>query len=124
MDVLLSIKPEFVDKIFLGEKSYEYRKSIFRRKVKRILIYATKPVGLIVGEFEIQAIIEGTPCEIWEQTQKSSGVQKFFFDKYFTGRTKAYAIKIGSIVRYEIPINPYDTLKPFTAPQSFSYIKI
>ena len=32
MKVLLSIKPEYVDKIFSGEKRYEYRKSMFKNK--------------------------------------------------------------------------------------------
>ena len=30
MKVLLSIKPEFVEKIFSGEKRFEYRKNIFK----------------------------------------------------------------------------------------------
>lgn len=32
MKVLLSIKPEFVEEIILGNKKFEYRKSIFKRK--------------------------------------------------------------------------------------------
>ena len=30
--ILMSIKPEYVDKIFSGEKKYEYRKRIVQRK--------------------------------------------------------------------------------------------
>ena len=33
MKVLLSIKPEFAEKIFNGTKKYEFRKSIFKNKV-------------------------------------------------------------------------------------------
>ena len=32
MKVLLSIKPEFAEKIFNGTKKYEFRKSIFKNK--------------------------------------------------------------------------------------------
>lgn len=52
MKVLLSIKPEFVEKIFSGEKRFEYRKSIFKQQnIDTIVIYSTMPVGMIVGEF-------------------------------------------------------------------------
>lgn len=32
MKVLLSIKPEFANKIFEGTKRFEFRKSIFKKK--------------------------------------------------------------------------------------------
>ena len=58
MKALLSIKPEFVSKIFTGEKIFEYRKAVFKRPmVKTVVIYSTMPVGKIVGEFEIEEII-------------------------------------------------------------------
>lgn len=59
MKVLLSIKPEYAQKIFAGEKKYEYRKRIFKRNdVDMIVVYVTKPVGKVVGEFEIAEILE------------------------------------------------------------------
>ena len=40
MRVLLSIKPEFVEKIFSGEKLYEYRKAMFKNvNVSTVVIY-------------------------------------------------------------------------------------
>lgn len=35
MKVLLSIKPEFVEKIFAGEKKFEYRRTIFKKMLNR-----------------------------------------------------------------------------------------
>ena len=53
MKVLLSIKPEFADKIFNGTKKYEYRRSIFKKKeVKTVVVYASSPIQKIIGEFE------------------------------------------------------------------------
>ena len=57
MNVILSIKPEFVEKIFSGEKQYEYRKILFKQKVDTIYIYASRPVSKIVGEFKIDDIV-------------------------------------------------------------------
>jgi predicted transcriptional regulator len=122
VQILLSIKPEFVDKIFSGEKLYEYRKAIFRQNVSKVIIYCTKPVGMIVGEFEVDGVIEDCPKAIWKKTKKHSGVKKEFYTRYFEGRSKGYAIKIGSKIRYDTPVDPYKSQKAFFPPQSFLYI--
>lgn len=124
MKVLLSIKPIFANEIFNGNKKFEYRKSIFKNKdIKTIVVYSTKPIGKIIGEFDIEDIIEDSPSEIWRLTKKYSGIEKHLYIDYFLNRAKGYAIKIGKIKKYESPINPYVDYDNFTAPQSFKYIK-
>lgn len=123
MKILLSIKPEFVEQIFNGNKRFEYRKSIFANKaINSVIIYSTMPVGLIVGEFEISRVLEDTPEKIWEDTEKQSGISKSFYDAYFENRNKAYALKIGKLKKYKVPINPYQIFENFTPPQSFRYL--
>lgn len=123
MKVLLSIKPQFVDEIFSGNKKFEYRKSIFKRNgIKTVVIYATMPIGKIVGEFDIEEILEEHPQELWNKTKEYSGISKIFYDSYFINRDKGYAIKIKSLNKYNVPICPYSTYDKFTAPQSFKYI--
>lgn len=122
MIALFSIKPEYVEKIFSGEKHYEYRKAIFKNNVKKIVIYCTKPVGMIVGEFEIEDILEDCPKSIWKKTKDYSGVSRTFYDEYFSGREKGYAINIGTKRVYESAINPFEVLDSFTPPQSFIYL--
>lgn len=123
MKVLLSIKPEYVDKIFSGEKKYEYRKSLFSREgVTTVIIYATMPVGKVVGEFEIDKILTDTPKEIWKKTQLSSGINQTFFDQYFDGREKAFAIKIANFMIYDEPQHISEIIKRTHPPQSFCYV--
>ncbi len=123
MKVLLSIKPQFVKEIFNGTKRFEYRKAIFKNKdIKTIVVYATMPVGKIVGEFEIDTILVEHPSKIWEKTKMYSGITEEFYDDYFSGRDKAYAIKIKSLNEYSEPICPYINNTNFSAPQSFKYI--
>lgn len=122
MKALLSIKPEYADAIFSGDKVYEYRKVIFRKKVEIIQVYVTKPVGKIVGEFTVDFIISGTPMEIWEKTHLHSGIdEKIYFD-YFHGRNSGYAIKVKNCKKYNEPICPFIEYNNFIAPQSFKYI--
>lgn len=122
MRVLLSIKPEFVREIFAGNKKYEYRKTIFTKNVDKVVVYSTKPEGMIVGEFTVEAILEKEPAELWKETHKVSGITKEFFDQYFAGRKRGYALKISAPVLYERPINPFDLFSSFVAPQSFKYL--
>lgn len=122
MKVLLSIKPEFVEEIFSGKKRYEYRKRVFKREIESVVIYASKPVGKIVGEFTIKSILEESPQGIWDKTQKFSGVSKEFFFEYFGDRDEAYAIEIDKIRIYQEPIDPYQGSEKFVAPQSYKYL--
>ena len=60
MKVLLSINPPYVDKIFNGEKKFEYRRAIFKdNSVDTIVIYSTSPIKKVVGEFKVKAEIGG-----------------------------------------------------------------
>ena len=122
MIALFSIKPEYVEKIFSNEKLYEYRKVIFKKKVRKIIVYSTMPVGMIVGEFDVDGVIADRPNEIWNKTKAVSGVEETFFLRYFQGREKGYAIKIGKKKKYNKPINPKELFDSFTAPQSFVYV--
>lgn len=120
--VLLSIKPEYVNKIFLEEKLYEYRRLIFKKKVETVIIYATSPIKKIVGEFKISEILCETPEKIWEITKDKSGIEKEKFFKYFNSLEKGYAIRIKEIKQYKNPLELIEfNIK--TAPQSFVYLK-
>ncbi|MGN4739043.1 ASCH domain-containing protein [Bacillus cereus group sp. MYBK227-1] len=123
MKVLLSIKPEFVEEIILGNKRFEYRKNIFKRKdISSVVVYATKPFGKVVGEFEIEDIIIDNPDNIWKKTKNHSGITKSYFNHYFAGRQKGVAIQIKEFKKYEEPLDLIDfdsNLK--AAPQSFCY---
>lgn len=123
MKVLLSIKPEFVDEIISGKKKYEYRKSIFKRSdISSVVVYATKPYGKIVGEFEIENILFDDPRNIWNQTKEYSGITKSYFNSYFEGRQKGFAIQIKDFRKYENPLDLYEFDKGLKVPpQSFCY---
>ena len=119
--ILLSINPEYVERIISGEKKYEFRKSVCKRKVDKIIIYSTSPVMKVVGEADIKEILVDNPEKIWAITKKKSGVKKEFFDKYYEGKEEAIAYELEHVVAYENPKKLLDYgIK--TAPQSFCYI--
>ncbi|HID4048460.1 TPA: ASCH domain-containing protein [Pluralibacter gergoviae] len=123
MKVLLSIKPEFVEKILDGTKKFEFRKGIFKNPdVTSVVIYSTMPVGMIVAEFDIADVIEGKPSNVWKKTSRYAGISKQFFDSYFQSKEKAFAIKIGDLKIYEQPRLLNSLGDNVTAPQSYRYL--
>lgn len=119
--ILLSIKPQYVEKIFDGTKKYEYRKTKCKEKVGKIIIYSTAPVMQVIGEAEVEEIIEGTLEEVWERTKKYSGTTYESFCEYYKGKNKAVAYKLKKVKKYE----QTKRLKEFgieVAPQSFVYL--
>jgi predicted transcriptional regulator len=123
MKVVLSIKPEFANKIFDGSKKFEFRKSIFKNKeVKSIIVYASSPVQKVIGEFEIGVIYHQDLETLWSTTKDYSGISKEYFDKYFLNKERGFAIQIKKMKKYrkEKCLKKDFNLHP---PQSFAYIK-
>jgi predicted transcriptional regulator len=121
--VLLSIKPQFAQRIFDGSKQFEFRKKVFsNRSVKKIIVYVTAPIKQVIGEFEIEEIIELEPEQLWEHTKEYSGIQKDYFDAYFDGREIGYAIRIGKTQVYDKPLELQSSFNVKHPPQSFIYL--
>ena len=122
MKVLLSIKPEFANLIFDGTKKFEFRKAIFKNTgIKTVVVYASSPTQKVIGEFEIETIINGHPESLWKQTRNFAGIDEDYFYEYFAEREVGYAIKIKKTKKYRKPL----CLKAdfnLTPPQSFLYL--
>lgn len=122
MNLLMSIKPEFVDKILSCEKLYEFRKSIFKQDVERVFIYSSFPEKKIVGYFEVGEIICKSPAELWDSFSEVSGISEKDFFKYFEGKNEGFAIKIDNLCVFKEFID-MDDYEEFKAPQSFCYVE-
>ena len=121
MKVVLSIKPEFAFKIFDGTKRFEFRKAIFKNtNIKTIIVYASSPVQQVIGEFEIEKIINKDIDALWQLTQDYSGITEDYFYQYFENRADGFAIQIKKTKKYRQPkcLRADYNLVP---PQSFAY---
>ncbi len=124
MYALISIKPKYVSKILSGEKKFEYRKSIFKRKIDRVYIYSSSPEKSIVGYFRFNGYFSNVPTQLWEETKTNSGITEVEFKQYFKGKSLGYALKLNKLVIFKEPINPYMVDSKFRPPQSFKYIDV
>lgn len=125
MNVLLSIKPEFAEKILSGEKQYEFRKTRFRdpSSVERIYLYSSSPIQRIVGQFTLGGITEDKPEKLWEEHGTESGLDsRERFMKYFKGKEMGYALEVTTPLRFSEPIDPWKAADDFRPPVSFEYL--
>lgn len=122
MKVLMSIRPQYVEKIFSGEKVYELRRKIFKKSINTIVVYASSPVMKVVGEINVDSIVVDSPKNIFQRFEDKIGISKDNFFNYFSNTNIAYAIKIGKVIKYPEP----KKLSYFgidRAPQSYIYLK-
>lgn len=119
--ILMSIKPEYVNKIFSGSKKYEYRKIKCKNNPNKIIVYSSYPIKKVIGELIIEEILYDNKEIIWKKTNEYGGIDKKKYDEYFKNKEYAIAYKIKEYIKYDVP----KELKEFNisqAPQSYIYI--
>ena len=121
--ILLSIKPEYVDRILAGTKKYEYRKRLARSSGSVLLIYSTYPIMKVVAKVEILGTICAAPSTLWEQTKSNAGISRKKYREYFHGCKIACAYELGKVEIFDPPRDLSDYNVIF-APQSFLYVDI
>lgn len=121
--VLLSIKPRFAEAILSGQKIFEFRRTLFRRRdIDTVVVYASSPTSQVVGDFKICEVLQQSLDALWVSTRVGGGISREFFDEYFAGRSEGYALKVASPRRYGVPLRLHKDLGISHPPQSFRYI--
>jgi predicted transcriptional regulator len=123
MKVVLSIKPQYANKIFDGTKKFEFRKAIFKNQnVTSVLVYASSPVQKVIGEFEIGEIFNFDLETLWNKTKEHSGITEDYFYQYFADKKRGFAIQIKNKKKFTTPKSLKDDYN-LSPPQSFAYFK-
>jgi predicted transcriptional regulator len=123
--LLLSVRPRYAHAILNGTKTAEIRRQ--RPAVRSgtlVIIYATKPVGAIVGTARISGISSGKPADMWEQYQRSTGVTKAEYEAYLAGAETAYLLFLRRVQRLEplLTLEQIRSATTFQPPQSYRYL--
>ena len=122
--VLLSIRPRFAEAILSGTKGFEFRRRVFRdRDVDTVVMYASRPVGMVVGEFSVRRVLSLHPDALWAAIQHAPGIDKESFDSYFLGCESGHAIEVGAARRYGALVDLKRDLRINHPPQSFQYLQ-
>lgn len=122
--ILLPIHPEFVEKIRTGEKRFEFRTRVpvGLENDPFVLVYATVPVGAIVGYFSVARVLSMPPTVLWERTKDAAGISRKRFRWYFKGRATAHALEIGQWREFVRPCSVADLRGGAATPQSFAFL--
>lgn len=123
--LFLSIKAEFVEKIFNGTKTIELRKSTPKiYKDTLIIIYCTSPVMSIIGTCKVEDLILLEPNELWNKHSKKTGIDKERYFEYYDGKDLAVGIILKDAVKLKkaIPLSKIrSSFSNFHPPQTFRY---
>ncbi|MBU1702407.1 MAG: hypothetical protein KJ970_03690 [Candidatus Eisenbacteria bacterium] len=104
-DVVLSLKPVYAQLILTGRKTVEVRRRFNRKWAgKRAVLYASRPLGALIGEALIADVVSGTPSAIWNEYGKAIGCSIREYENYVTGATEISALILGEILPYISPI--------------------
>jgi len=99
-DAIISIRPEFAEAILNRSKSVELRRRIpATNRGTRLWIYATMPVGSIVGTAVVKEIARGSPTAIWNAYKAHVGLNRTSFFDYYDGADEAVALVLGTVTR-------------------------
>lgn len=118
----MSIHPQYADAILAGTKRVEFRKRRLAQDVSTVVIYATQPVGRIVGTFEVLGHDVAPPAELWNRHSTHAGISVTGYDEYYAQTPAAVGILIGSVQRLSHPRPVTDLHGISRPPQSFSYL--
>lgn len=124
--LFLSIRPEYVEKIFRGEKQVELR----RRRPRScpgdwIAVYSTMPLKELVGIVQVADVRVAHPDSLWRNVRQIAGLSRSDYASYFDGAKRAIGIMLENPILLSTPI-PLDELRQewpdFQPPQGFRYL--
>jgi Uncharacterized conserved protein len=99
-DAIISIHPRHANAILDGAKTIELRRRIPTLSIgTRLWIYATRPVGAVIGMATVSRIVRGNPEELWLEFGDQTGIDRVDFDAYFDGAEVAIGLLLVDVRR-------------------------
>ncbi len=122
-DILMSIKPPYVDLIVSGCKTVEIRKRAVRAPAgARIWIYATSPRQQVVASARLEAVALDTADGIWSAFGERVGIDRREFDAYVGEAEVVAALCLTEVTVLDAPVCPQGEAPAFRPPQSYAFL--
>ena len=124
--LLLSIRPEYAEKIFDGTKKIELRR--VRPRLEEgdlVIVYASSPTKALLGAFEVERVIEKLVINLWNDVEKEAGINLKEFFNYYEGKSIGFGICVKTIQIFHPPVE-LERLRQewsdFRPPQGYRYL--
>ena len=124
--LMLSIRPQYAEKIFQGTKKVELRKvkpNVAKGDI--VFVYISSPVQELYGKFEVERVISKPINELWKIVHQDAGISREEFEHYYRGSSIGYGIYLCAPVIIKRPIGLNDlrhVWKNFYPPQGYKYL--
>lgn len=123
--ILLSVRPRFAQSILAGTKTAEVRRT--RPDIKPgtpVIIYATKPIGAVVGTASVESICDGSPDLLWGEHHDQLDLTKHEFDEYLHESGTAYVLVLNNVCKLteQLTLGDMRESANFRPPQSYGYV--
>ena len=127
LDIVISVKEQYLAMILAGEKKVELRRKTVNVPLgSRVWLYATCPSAQIRAYATVEKITSDSPQVIWRKYHREVGISSEEYDLYMAGASVACAIRLRDVRR----INPELSLaelrkrvKGFHPPQFFKRLE-
>lgn len=90
----MSIHWQYIDKILVGSKQWEFRRRTALKPGDRIWMYGTAPYAAVLGWFEIGNVIELDAVRPDAIIAQQGGLTPQELANYFSGRTVGYGLRV------------------------------
>ena len=117
--ILLSIKPEWAEKIYSGEKTLEIRKSVPRCTFPAVVFLYESGTGLVTGSFTLQGVLH-TASPVYFAKAAAMGLKELT-DYGPDGRGVYHGWAVEKPLRFTVPYT-LASLGIKRPPQSWRYI--
>jgi predicted transcriptional regulator len=105
-DLLVSMKPQYAERILAGSKVIEIRKRFSEKWVGcKAVLYSSSPQKALVGEATVCSVTSGTPADIWSQFHSRLGCTSNEFSSYVGSAIEVSAIELDNVFPYKQPIS-------------------
>lgn len=116
-EIVISIKPQYVELISKKYKNHEFRNYIPKQDVDRLWIYTSTPIKKIEYVLDIDKIVK------YPETIPEDGIGNRDFNTHSNNYSYAYHIKHLHKLKDPIDLVTLQANFNFTAPQSYFYLE-
>lgn len=125
-DIIISIKPRFVERMVSGTKGVEIRRRRMRvAEGDRLWIYSSSPASRVEAVTTVRSITYGGVLELWPRVSALADISVQEYEKYLAGSNSVCAIYLGEVEKLSSPLSLTEIrqgLPGFHPPQFFQRI--
>ena len=125
-NALISIKPQYVEKIITGVKTAELRtRRLHLTPYSRLWIYSTSPASQIIGSVKVLEVVSDSVDSVWKLYGERIAISQQEFKEYLAQQANATVVLFDDLDLLDQPLSLAEArieLGEFSPPQFFKRV--